>query len=80
MSGVAIVWLVVALVSTAAVIAVVVALVRHVIVLDRALGRFQREVPPIAEEIAAAGDRAASRSRRVAAERPFGRPRDPGIR
>jgi hypothetical protein len=70
-SGVAVVWLVVALVSTAAVVAVLVALVRHVLVLVRALGRFQREVNPIAREIAAEGDRAAARSRGL--ERPGGR-------
>ena len=69
MSDVAVVWLVVGLVSTAAVLAVVIGLVRHVLVLVRALGRFQREVTPVAEEIAALGDRAASRSQRVVRER-----------
>lgn len=76
MSGVAVVWLVVALVSTAAVVAVLVALVLHVMVLVRALGRFQREVTPLAREIAAEGDRAAARSQRL--ERPFGARRGGG--
>ncbi len=74
MSSVAIVWLVVGLLSTAAVAAVLIALVRHVFVLTRALGRFQREVGPLAAELAAEGDRASARAGRVAAERPFGRP------
>jgi len=77
-SSVAIVWLVVAVLSTAAVAAVLIALIRHVIVLVRALGRFQAEVTPIAEEIGRQGDRA---SRRVpTGERPFGRPRGRAVR
>jgi hypothetical protein len=72
MSAVAIVWLVVALVSTAAVAAVLVGLVRHAFVLGRALQRFQREVAPLAEEIAALGDRASERSREMAAHPPSG--------
>jgi hypothetical protein len=73
MSGVAITWLVAGVVSTAAVLAVLIALVRHVLLLMRALGRFQREVSPLAAEIAAGADRASSRAS-AAAERPFGRP------
>ena len=42
MSGVALVWLVVGLISTAAVLAVVIGLVRHVLVLGRSFTRFQR--------------------------------------
>lgn len=61
----AMVWLVVALLSTAAVTALLIGLVRHVIVLGRALGRFQREVSPVAEEISALGDQAAARSERA---------------
>jgi hypothetical protein len=75
MSDVAVVWIVVALVSTAAVAAVLIGLVRHVIVLSRTLGRFQREVSPIAAEISAMGGRAARRSRRPARERRDGAPR-----
>jgi hypothetical protein len=74
MSGVAVVWLVLGLVSTAAALAVAIALVRHVLVLFRALGRFQREVAPVAQAIAAEGGRAASRSQRVAAGRPSSGP------
>ena len=73
MSGVAVIWLVVGIVSTAAVLAVLIALVRHVLLLTRALGRFQREVSPLAAEIASNAGRASSRAS-AAAERPFGRP------
>jgi hypothetical protein len=80
MSSVAIVWLVIGLVTTAAVLAVLIGLVRHALVLSRALSRFQREVSPVAAEISALGDQAAARSQRVSAERPFGRPDDPKVR
>lgn len=62
MSGPAIVWLIVGLVSTVAVLVLLIGLVRHVIVLGRALGRFQREVAPIAADIAEVGERASRRS------------------
>ncbi|HSJ50879.1 MAG TPA: hypothetical protein VLA90_06275 [Actinomycetota bacterium] len=74
MSDVAVVWLVVAVVSTAAVAAVLVGLVRHVFVLVRALGRFRDEVSPLAEDIAALGRRTGGRSGRAPGS-PFGRPR-----
>jgi hypothetical protein len=64
-TGVAVVWLVVALLSTAAVLAVLIGLVRHVLVLWRSLSRFQREVTPIAQEISAEGERAAARAPRA---------------
>ncbi len=67
MSGPAIVWLVVGLVSSVAMIAVLLALVRHVLVLGRALARFQEEVTPIASSIAGEGDRDASSSREALA-------------
>ena len=75
-SGPALVWLVVGLVSSVAMIAVVVALVRHVFVLGRALARFQEEVTPIASAISSEGTRAGSRSRDASSRspgRPFGR-------
>jgi hypothetical protein len=79
-SGPAIVWLIVGLLSTIAVSAMLIALVRHVFVLGRAIGRFQQEVSPIAEEIAAASEGAAARSQHVSAERPFGRSKGPAVR
>ena len=80
MSGPAIVWLIVGLITTVAVSAMLIALVRHVIVLARALGRFQHEVSPIAQDIASAADRAATRSERVNADRPFGPSKGPAVR
>jgi hypothetical protein len=79
-SGPAIVWLIVGLLTTVAVSALLIALVRHVIVLARALGRFQQEVSPIAQDIAAAGERASARTPRVSAERPFGPSKGPAVR
>jgi hypothetical protein len=65
MSGPAVVWLIVGLLSVAAVLAVAIALVRHVIVLGRALSRFQREVEPAASAISEEGARAGARSARL---------------
>jgi hypothetical protein len=79
-SGPAIVWLIVGLLTTIAVSALLIALVRHVIVLARALGRFQQEVSPIARDIASAGERASLRAQRVGAERPFGPSKGPAVR
>ena len=65
MSGPAVVWLVVGLLSIAAVLAVAIALVRHVIVLGRALSRFQEEVEPVARAISDESARAGARSARL---------------
>jgi hypothetical protein len=42
-----------------------VALIRHVLVLGRALGRFGDEVGPIAREISQQADRASARAQRI---------------
>ena len=60
----AIVWLVIGLVTTAAALAVLIALFRHLFVLGRALSRFQQEVGPVAAEIGAEAEQASSRSGR----------------
>jgi hypothetical protein len=52
-------WLVVGLSTTGALVVVVAALVRHVIVLGRTAARFQEEVAPITDEMAAASARTA---------------------
>jgi hypothetical protein len=59
----AIVWLVVGLVTTAAALAVLIGLIRHLFVVARALSRFQSEVAPIAAEIGTQAERASTRSR-----------------
>jgi hypothetical protein len=79
-SSVAIVWLIVGLVSTLAVLAVVIGLIRHVLVLFRALRRFADEVAPISAEIASLGDRTSRGSARLRDERPFGRGGDRTVR
>jgi hypothetical protein len=66
----AVVWLVVGLLSLTAVLAVLIALVRHLFVLGRAASRFQAEVSPLAQEIGKLADTASNRSRRM--------PRRPG--
>ena len=70
MTTTALVWLVVGLLSLTAVLAVLIALVRHVFVLGRAVNRFQDEVSPLAREIGELADTASNRSRRM--------PRRPG--
>lgn len=65
------VWIIVGVVSTLAIAVVLVGLVRHVLLLGRTLRRFQEEVQPIAEDIAAEGERASSR----AGDLPTGEPR-----
>jgi hypothetical protein len=60
----ALVWLVVGLVSLTAVLAVLIALIRHLFVLGRAASRFQAEVSPLAREIGELADTASNRSRR----------------
>ena len=57
-----IVWFIVAIVSTAAVIACLVALARHVIVVGRAAKEFQQAVQPLADAIGADGERASQRA------------------
>ncbi|HZP89753.1 MAG TPA: hypothetical protein VFC04_02010 [Actinomycetota bacterium] len=61
MSAPFVVWLCVGLVTTLAIAAVLIALVRHVVLLGRTVGRLQRDIRPIADEIAAGGARASSR-------------------
>jgi len=57
----AIVWIVIGLVTTLAVFAMLIALIRHFMLLGRTLSRFREEVTPIAEEVTAGGDRASTR-------------------
>jgi hypothetical protein len=73
MSAPFVVWIIVGLVTIVALLAVLVGLVRHVMVLSRSLGRFQREIAPIAQEIAEESGRASTRAARVGGERSFGR-------
>jgi hypothetical protein len=73
MSAPAIVWIAVGSTTTAAIAAMLIGLARQVVLLGRTIRRFQDEVQPVAEEIAAGSARAGSRSQRLGAELPFGR-------
>ena len=65
MSTPAIVCLVVGLLTLAVTIALLIALIRHLLVLGRAMRRFGEEVNPLAGEIAEQSDRASSRTQRI---------------
>jgi hypothetical protein len=69
----ALVWLVIGLLTIVAVLALLIALIRHLMVLGRAARRFQEEVTPIAEDISALSDRASTRSRGLSRGPGFGR-------
>jgi hypothetical protein len=70
MTTTALIWLVVGLLSLTAVLAMLIALIRHLFVLGRAVSRFQGEVVPLAQEISdLSGD---------ASRRPARMPRRPG--
>ena len=65
MTTTALFWLVVGLLSLVAVLAVLIALIRHLFVVGRAAGRFQDEVGPLTQEIGELADAASDRSRRM---------------
>ena len=73
MTDPAIVWLVVGLLSLTAVLALLIGLVRHMLVLGRAAGRFRDEVGPLTSEISAEADRASVHAERLQRIRPPGR-------
>ncbi len=61
MSTPALVWIVIGLVTTTAIAAVLVGLVRHAMLLGRTLSRFSEEVGTVAGQITSETDRASSR-------------------
>ncbi len=63
MSTPAVVWLVVALLTTTVVVAMVIGLVRHLIVLYRSIGRFGQEVGPVVQDLSDQAARGAERTR-----------------
>jgi hypothetical protein len=69
----AIVWLVVSLMTVVALLGVVIALVRHVMVLGRSAGRFRNEIVPVTEELSREAATASERAARLRRERQFGR-------
>jgi len=67
-----VVWFIVAIVSTLAVVAVLVALIRHALVVGRSARELQEAVKPLADAIAADGRRASERG--ASLQIPGGRP------
>ena len=63
------VWFVIGILSTVAVIAFLIALIRHLLVLGRTARRMQDEVAPIVQEISAQGTRASDRAARLGPRR-----------
>jgi hypothetical protein len=64
-----VVWFVIAIVATIAVLAFLIALIRHLLVLGRTARRLQDEVSPIVQEISAEGGRASARASHIAPPR-----------
>ncbi|MGZ8579703.1 MAG: hypothetical protein ACXWW9_00290 [Actinomycetota bacterium] len=64
-----VVWFVIGIVSTLAVLAFLIALIRHLLVLGRTARRMQDEISPIAQEISAEGSRASDRASRLGPRR-----------
>lgn len=64
-----VVWFVIGIVTTIAVIAFLIALVRHLLVLGRTARRMQDELAPIVQEISAEGMRASDRAPRLSRPR-----------
>ncbi|MGZ4132854.1 MAG: hypothetical protein ACXVWF_07390 [Actinomycetota bacterium] len=63
------VWLVVGLVSTTAVLVCLLGLVRHVLILGRTVKQLQDEVQPIAEDLSRQGQRAGERTASIGGRR-----------
>jgi hypothetical protein len=72
-----VVWLVIAILSTIAVIAVLTALVRHVLLVGRTVRELQEAVTPLADEIGQQGRRASERASNVRAPHVGGRSAPP---
>lgn len=70
----AVVWITIGLVTTLAFAVLLIALVRHVLVLMRSVERFQAEVNPILEEMTAASDAARRAGTRALGEDASTRP------
>lgn len=64
-----VVWFIVGILSTVAVLAFLIALIRHLMVLGRSARRMQDEVTPIVQEISAYGARASGRAARMGPRR-----------
>jgi hypothetical protein len=64
-----IVWFVIGIVTTIAVLAFLIALIRHLLVLGRSARQMQDELSPVVQEISAQGTRANDRASRLGTRR-----------
>jgi hypothetical protein len=64
-----VVWFVIGIVSTLAVLACLAALIRHLLVLGRTARRMQEELAPVAREISEEGGRAGGRASELGSRR-----------
>ena len=69
-----VVWFVVGIVSTVAVLACMIGLLRHVLVLARTVKQLQGEVQPIADDISEEGQRASAHASDIGQRRSRGSP------
>ena len=72
-----VVWLVIGLVSSVAILVCVIGLVRHALVLGRSAQAFQRELQPIVDELAREGAKASETSASISHRRSGGASRRP---
>ena len=68
------VWFVIGIVSTVAIAACLTGLVRHVLILGRAVKQLREEIQPIADELAGEGDKAGRHTSAIGAHRRGGSP------
>jgi hypothetical protein len=64
-----VVWFIIGILTTVAVLAFLIALIRHLMVLGRTARRMQDELSPIVQEISADGSRASERAARMGPRR-----------
>jgi len=67
-----VVWFTIGIVSTLAILACLIGLMRHMLVLGRTVQRFQEEAQPIADELAKEGQRASEHMAAIGARRSTG--------
>ena len=80
MGSVAIVWFVIALLTLSITTAMLVALVRHVFMLGRAVSRFGEEISPIARDIGELTGQAGAASERMSSRKRSRSPGGPAVR
>ena len=67
-----VVWLVIGIVSTAAILACLAGLLRHLLILGRSVRQLQEEIQPIADDVAREGHKASEHTSAMGARRNSG--------